>query len=153
MGQDYEDLLLEAENSDLVVVDVNFSSNDIKGLYCDGYIGLKKGMKTTEKACILAEELGHYYTSVGDILDQSNIMNRKQEKVARRWAVEHMITPDMLINALLFGCTNRYEVADYLSITEDFLTETLSVFKRKYGSHYKGNQHTLFFTDFGYYVK
>lgn len=32
-----------------------------------------------EKACVLAEELGHHYTAVGDIIDQSYYSNRKQE--------------------------------------------------------------------------
>ena len=33
----------------------------------------------TEKACVLAEELGHHYTTVGDIIDQKESENRKQE--------------------------------------------------------------------------
>lgn len=36
-------------------------------------------MTETEKKCIMAEELGHYYTGVGNILDQSSISNKKQE--------------------------------------------------------------------------
>ena len=75
-------------------------------------------------------------------------MNRKQEKIARRWAVERLMTPDMLIEAWLSGCSSRYEVADYLNITEDFLMETIGVFKRTYGAYYIGNRHTLFFHRF-----
>lgn len=32
-----------------------------------------------EKACVLAEGLGHYYTTVGNILNQSSTANHKQE--------------------------------------------------------------------------
>ena len=30
-----------------------------------------------EKACVLAEELGHHYTTIGDIIDQKESENRK----------------------------------------------------------------------------
>ena len=36
-------------------------------------IYLRKGMDSTEKACVLAEELGHtHHTTVGNILDMSD---------------------------------------------------------------------------------
>ena len=58
----------------------NFSGTKIKGLYCDGNIALSRNIKTeSEKKCILAEEIGHFETSCGDITDQNNISNRKQE--------------------------------------------------------------------------
>ena len=40
-----------------------------------------------EKASVLAEELGHYYTTVGNILDQEDAGNRKQEHKARTWPI------------------------------------------------------------------
>ena len=39
-----------------------------------------------KKACVLAEELGHHYTSVGNIIDMEYIGNQKQERQARLWA-------------------------------------------------------------------
>lgn len=51
-----------------------------KGLYADNIIWINKYLPTSvEKACILAEELGHHYTTAGDILDQNDIENCKQE--------------------------------------------------------------------------
>ncbi|MFQ9811247.1 MAG: hypothetical protein ACLRYB_18370 [Segatella copri] len=40
------------------------------GLYADGCAWINKDMKSNRKYCILAEEIGHYETSVGNILDQ-----------------------------------------------------------------------------------
>ena len=49
-----------------------FETDRIKGLYSDGTIAISTDMKTdAEKACVLAEELGHHYTTYGNILDQS----------------------------------------------------------------------------------
>ena len=66
---------INAEKEDITIDETShFSGTRIKGLYCDGYIAINKDIETeTERACILAEELGHYYTSSGDIIDQRNI--------------------------------------------------------------------------------
>ena len=54
------------------VIHYPFETDRIKGLYCDGTIAISTDMKTdAEKACVLAEELGHHYTTYGNILDQS----------------------------------------------------------------------------------
>lgn len=39
---------------------------------------------TARKACVLAEGLGHYHTTVVNILDQDDTNNRKQERTARK---------------------------------------------------------------------
>lgn len=80
----YETLLSEAMSSD-VVVDENFQfSGKTSGLYIDGNIALSDKLRTTaEKSCVLAEELGHHYTTVGNIVDMTDAQNRKQERQAR----------------------------------------------------------------------
>ena len=59
----------------------------------DGHIALDKGLKTTaEKACVLAEELGHHYTSYGNMIDMNNLYKiRKQERQARLQGYNRMI--------------------------------------------------------------
>ena len=75
---EYEKLLNSAMEADITVIeDYDFSDTRIKGLYCDGVVALDKRMETeTEKKCILAEELGHHYTAVGNIVDQSSVSNQ-----------------------------------------------------------------------------
>ncbi|WP_059105919.1 ImmA/IrrE family metallo-endopeptidase [Shouchella shacheensis] len=64
----------------------------IKGLYSGKFIFINQITPTdVEKTCILAEELGHYYTTSGNILDQHSITNRKQEKRTHTWAYERLI--------------------------------------------------------------
>ena len=78
----YEILLDEARNIGLVVKEKPLQSGDgrIKG----NKIAIRHDIKTSrQKANVLAEELGHYYTSTGDIRDQSKLENRKQERQAR----------------------------------------------------------------------
>ena len=114
----YKTLLDEAENEKIEIVEMEFLSKRTKGFYEDNIIGLSKYIDTTaERTCILAEELGHYYTTVGDILDQSKIENRKQELIARRWAVNQLIRVEDFINAFNEGVSNRAELAEFLART------------------------------------
>ena len=70
----------------------------------------------TEKACVLAEELGHHYTTVGDIIDQKESENRKQERRARIWAYHEMISLSDLVDCYHSRYQNEYEVAEHFHI-------------------------------------
>lgn len=61
-----------ANSAKIVVKEQNLLSHD--GLIKGNKIAIRKNIETQkEKSCVLAEELGHYYTSSGDILDQSKV--------------------------------------------------------------------------------
>lgn len=85
----YEKLLVEIDAEEIEIFENNYIGR-MKGLYVDGTITLNSNIETdSEKACILAEEIGHYHTTTGNILDQSRIENVKQEKRARNWAYKN----------------------------------------------------------------
>ena len=140
---EYNDLLDEANAEGLTIKERPFKTYDgrIKGKN----IYLRKDMNTTEKACVLAEELGHYYTTVGNILDMSVIGNRKQERQARLWAYNKQIGLTGLIRAYEAGCTNRYETAEYLEVTEEFLEECIQCYREKYGEYKIVDNYTNYF--------
>lgn len=152
MRDTYENLLSYAEHEGIIVEEFDFDSNKIKGLYSDGVIGIKKDITTCEKRCTIVEELGHYFTSVGDIIDQTNINNRKQERKARKWGYCKLVHIEGLVEACKQGCRNSHEIAEYLEVTEEFLQDALHYFKSKYGAYYTVGQYTIYFNDFGYYV-
>lgn len=137
----YEKLLDEAYRLNICILEgLNFKSES-KGLIKDDIIGLSAELETSiEKACIIAEELGHFHTTAGNILDSSKVGNRKQERVARIWSFNRMITLDKLISAWEYGCRNRYEIAEYLEVTEEFLQEAIDTYRTKFGLNTtKGN--------------
>lgn len=127
----YEALLDEACSEGLIVKEKPLLASDgrIKG----NRIAIRKGMTIKEKTCVLAEELGHHYTSVGNIIDMSDIKNRKQERQARLHGYNRMIGLTGLIQAYESGCTNRYEIAEYLDVTEEYLQECVDCYRDKYG--------------------
>lgn len=63
----YDDLLNDAGRMGIEVTEVSFES-DAKGLCKGNKIGIRKDMSSAEKVCVLAEEIGHYKTTVGNIL-------------------------------------------------------------------------------------
>lgn len=131
----YETLIQNANDKGAEVIDYPFESENIKGLYCDNTIAISSKIKTTaEKSCVLAEELGHYHTSTGNILDQGKVENRKQEQRARLWAYRKMVTLDKIMSACEYGCRNRYELAEHLDVTEEFLQEALDKYHSIYGA-------------------
>ena len=85
----YEQLLMEADSKGLLTKEKNLpiSKGRIKG----NRIAIKRGMSEIEKKCVMAEELGHYYTGTGNILDQSSVSNRKQELYGRIYAYNKLV--------------------------------------------------------------
>lgn len=145
----YETLLHEAEEERIDVV-YRPLRGKTKGLYCNGVIAINRNISsTTEKACILAEELGHYHTSVGNILDQSKLQNRKQELQARAWSYQKLVPLDKLVEAYKAGIKTRHELADFLEVTEVFLMAALQKYKEKYGIYCRIGNYYLCFEPLG----
>ncbi len=141
----YECLQDEACEDGIDVIDYTFHSKRIKGLYCDGVVAIREDMTIPEKTCALAEELGHHHTSVGNILDMDISANRKQERQARLHGYNHLIGLTGLIRAYEHGCTNRYETAEYLEVTEEFLEECISCYREKYGVYKIVDNYIIYF--------
>ncbi len=121
-----------AEDEDIDVKEYNL--HYLKGLYNDNLIILRQGLTSAEVKCVLAEELGHYFYTVGNIIDQSKIENIKQENTARRWAYNklvpveeiHKLVPVEEIHKVVkSGYSELYEIADNLQVTEEFLRDAL----------------------------
>lgn len=113
----YEQLLTTADQNGLLVKEKKLAKHD--GLLKGKRIAIRKDIETqAEKSCVLAEELGHHYTSSGDILDQDNIMKQKQEYRARLYGYNLKIGLTGLIRAYEAGCRNLYEMAEFLDATD-----------------------------------
>ena len=143
----YTDLLIEADANNLITKEKPLRAN--KGRIKGNRIAIKHDMLETEKKCVLAEELGHHYTTVGNIMDQSIAENRKQERRARIWAYTKMISLSDLIRSHYEGCQNRYEIAENLEVTEEFLIECLNYYKEKYGLCTRCENYVIYFEPLG----
>lgn len=140
----YEHLLIESEKENLIVKEKDIPG--FGGRIYQNRIAIHKQLSTqTEKACILAEELGHHYTSTGDILDQSDPAARKQEFHARLWGYNKMVGLHGIVSAYRNHCRNLSEMADYLDVTEPFLADCLESYRRKYGCYVELDNYVIMF--------
>lgn len=141
----YDELLAETENFGLKVSEKPLEYG-FKGLYRNGKIIIDKKISSpNEKSCILAEEIGHHIKTIGNILDQMDIKNVKQEKIARNWAYEKLVGIVALINAFERGIRTKSELAEYLNVTEEFLDQAIQHFREKYGIYHEIDNYTIYF--------
>lgn len=146
----YDELLRYAQDNNIVIDDMASLKNNERGYHVSienlGVILINKYVDTfTERKCILAEELGHYFKTVGNITDQTKIENRKQERVARKWGYDRLIPLHKLAEAIDYPCQNKNELAEYLGITVEYLEEALHYYKERYGLYCKFNEYTIYF--------
>ncbi len=139
----YTDLLTEAASKGLTVKEKCLQAYDgrIKG----NHIAIRRGIPATKKACILAEELGHRYTTYGDILEQCSIEEQKQEQRARLWAYNKMIGLQGIVSAYRNGYSSLHDMADFLEVTEEFLSEALNRYRGKYGCYATIDNYIIYF--------
>lgn len=145
---DYHSLLQSATASGIDVYEKVLSLKT-KGLYGDNVIWINRTLSSVEKTCTLAEELGHHFTTYGNILDQTKLKNRKQELRAREWGYTLLFPLEKLIDAQKEGIRNRFELAEYLNVTEQFLCDALKRYKEKYGLYKQIGKHTICFEPLG----
>jgi len=142
----YERLASSPDAEGVTIYDRKFRSPRIKGLYCDGNIAVSNTLETdAEKACVLSEELGHYHTTEGIIIDQSSAANRKQELRARLWGYNKLIGLHGIISCYKVGCQTAYDMAEHLGVTEEFLLEALQCYRNKYGVCIKFDNYVIYF--------
>ena len=128
----YEDVLIEASQQGIIVREKPLKEDDgrIKG----NRIAIRSNISLSlKKADVLAEELGHYHTTVGRIVEQDTDTARKQERAARMWAYDKRIGLSGIIQGFRQHCHSRYELAECLGVSEEFLQEALECYREKYG--------------------
>ena len=135
----YEELLKTADDLGLITKEKDLQAYD--GRIMGRRVAIRRTIPSQRrKACVLAEELGHYFTTAGDIMDQSGADARKQERRARIWAHDVQVGLDGILAADAAGCRSIYEMADFLEVPEDFLIEAIGCYRERYGTGilYKG---------------
>ena len=140
----YEEFLEEADSMGLIVKEKPLQSGD--GRIFDNKIAIRKDIPTqTEKACVLAEELGHHCTSSGNIMNQNIVFNRQQELRARMYGYNLNVGLIGIAKAFETGCRNLYEMAEFLGVTEEYLTNAIECYRKKYGIFVAVDNYLIYF--------
>lgn len=140
----YEQLLTATDQEGLLVKEQPLTGHD--GLICGSRIAIRKDIETqAEKSCVLAEEIGHYRTTTGNILDQNDTMNRKQEYRARLYGYNLRVGLIGIINSYEARCRTLHEMAEYLDVPDDYLEDVIDCYRSKYGQYVAIDNYMIYF--------
>lgn len=142
----YEELVDEISSDGIEVIEFDFTNDTFHGLYSDGCIAINKNLPTDEKVLTLYEEWGHAKTNYGNILDQSNLNNRKQELAARRWAHEKFMPVERFIDLIIeHRPTDTWELLEIMNVPYAYLADLIHYYQQKYGPYKEFNGGCIWF--------
>lgn len=117
----------------------------LKGLCKGKIVYLNPNQSMAQLPGTLGEEIAHYLTGVGDIVEQDNNEKRKQEQRARDLGATLVVSPLDYINCFNQRLSTRWECAEYLGITVETLNEATAAYSRLNDGKLNYDGHTIFF--------
>ena len=129
-----EELEEEASSLSIEVIDTDIQIEGMNAAYLNlsgiARIFLQKSGTMRERACWIAEELGHHHTGPKQVLSYRSVEDWRAEARARRWAHMRLLTPDAIYTAAQ-NTDDIYEIAEALNVSEEFLRESIDDFQSK----------------------
>ncbi|MDF2857248.1 MAG: hypothetical protein K0Q87_3099 [Neobacillus sp.] len=135
------DAMLQLTEDEAIAVEFFDFVPPIRGIYfteesLPPIIGLDNSLSgdTPLLRCILAEELGHHFTTVGYYIPREfyNYSDRlhisKIEYKAMRWAAEYLVPENDLLDVIGSGLYEPWELAEHFNITEEFAVFRMRLF-------------------------
>lgn len=120
-------------NENIILEETNFKDSWSKGLYfkipgIPPTIGIDKSIVTCsyKYISVLAEELGHHFTTLGDLIEDSNsyaeeLLKNKKERIAKLWAANFLISDEEFVQALHNCISTIPDMAEYFNVTEEII--------------------------------
>lgn len=134
--------MLQLAYDNKIIVEEFYLNPPLMGIYiCQKkrppLIGLNTTIETiAQKRSIMAEELGHHFTSVGNCLPcqfyhyAARLSISKAEYKALRWAANYLIPEDNLLDALKEGIDTPSELAEHFMVTAELISLRLKLFSK-----------------------
>ena len=120
-----------AEKENIDIIDFKMKNKAIIGCINDIYtIGINYSNidDSCEEKCILAEELGHYYTNSFYNYNFTKEEIDKREFRATKWAFKTLIPFAILKQLYKKGCRYTCEFAEELGVTEDLIEKAYNYY-------------------------
>ncbi|WP_142413105.1 ImmA/IrrE family metallo-endopeptidase [Hathewaya massiliensis] len=122
--------IVEKENIQIEYVKL---PKDIQGIYYKAenlppIIGINRNIINNAPLfkTILAEEIGHHFTTFGDTTAEcfsyiEKLLITKKENLALKWATDLLIPTPFLVQAIQDNISTIYDLAEFFCVTEDFI--------------------------------
>jgi len=95
------------------------------------YVGLDNGITGAKEKVCLAHELGHCQTYSFYNMYSPFDIREKHERRAERWAIKKLIPKSVLMRAYKDGYDNIYTLAEYFSVTADFMQKAVDFYAQQ----------------------
>lgn len=119
----------------ICVIENKYLPKCLDGLYSkhkdDIIICLRLHMSARRRLCTLAEEYGHAVTSWGVARSMAPSEMTRQEARAIAYAIELIVPLEKFYKVRNAGVRNAYECAEYLGVTEEFLTWVFAFYEAR----------------------
>ncbi len=134
--------MLQLAYNEGIIVEEFYLKPPLMGIYIcqEGrppLIGISTSIESiAEKRSIMAEELGHHFTSVGNCLPyqfyhySARLSISKTEYKALRWAALHLISDDDLLDALRDGVDTKNYLTEYFMTTTEIIDLRIKLFEK-----------------------
>ncbi len=128
-----KDLLQIIEKEDIIYEEINVRFENSLGIYLNilglpATIGISKCILNNrcKYISVLAEELGHHFTSLGNLTIESKnyserLMKNKQEHKAKSWAANFLISDEDFIQALYDCISTPCDMCEHFNVTNEIL--------------------------------
>lgn len=130
----FEELENEASILGINVINYDIPIPEMNAAYLNSEgverIFLREGGTISERACWIAEELGHHHTGQNQVLRYRCVDDWRAEARARRWAHMRLLTPDSIHTAAR-NTDDIFEIAEVLGVSVEFLRESIDDFESK----------------------
>ena len=133
--------LLEIAEAENIAVEYKRFKSAINGMYlqmpdCQPviFLSLKVHSDYRLHRCVLAEELGHHFTSSGERIAkkhhsmQDRLSIDKCEYKALRWAANQLVPENDLLDAITSGVEELWELAEEFDVTEEMMRFRMRLF-------------------------
>lgn len=123
--------IIEKEN--IIFEEINIQYGNSKGIYFDipgipPTIGISKSIVNDrcKYLSVIAEEVGHYFTSVGNLTIKSEnysekLQKNKKENKAKSWAANFLISDEDFVQALYNCISTPCDLCDSFNVTDEIL--------------------------------
>lgn len=128
--------IIEKEN--IFFEEINTKHDNSSGIYLNASgipptIGIHKSILNNrcKYLSVLAEELGHHFTSLGNLTIESKkysekLMKNKQEHKAKSWAANFLISDEDFVQALYDCISTPCDMCEYFNVTYEILEYKIS---------------------------
>lgn len=128
-----EELFEIIEKENIIYAETNIRYENSKGIYITipdipPTIGISKSIVNDrcKYLSILAEELGHHFTSIGNLTIESKnysekLQKAKKENKAKTWAANFLISDEDFVHALYNCISTTCDICDCFNVTNEIL--------------------------------